>query len=124
VSASDAIAQIRQALAPLVSDGTLPGYVAAVSMHGESALCADGTLAIGDPRPMSAGTSFRVASLSKLVGAALTLTLVADGAVTLDAAVARWLPELAEPRVLRRPTARCRIRWPRTGRSWARTCSS
>lgn len=101
--AADAIAQIGQALTPLVSDGTLPGYVAAVSVHGERELCTDGTLTIGDPRPMSAGTSFRVASLSKLVGAALTMTLVADGTVALDASVGTWLPELAEPRVLRRP---------------------
>ena len=45
---------------------------------------------------------FRVASLSKLVAAALTLSVAADGIVALDEPVATWLPELASPRVLRR----------------------
>ena len=54
---------------------------------------------VGAMRPE---TLFRVASLSKLVGAALTLSLAADGVVSLREPVARWLPELALPRVLRR----------------------
>ena len=57
-----------------------------------------------DPVPAEIGTDaiFRVASLSKLVAAALTLSVVADGIVALDEPVATWLPELASPRVLTR----------------------
>jgi CubicO group peptidase (beta-lactamase class C family) len=102
VPAADAIVQIRQALGPLVADGTLPGYVAAVSVAGRRELCSSGTMGFGDPRPVSADTCFRVASLSKLVGATLTMTLVADGTLALEAPVDEWLPELADPRVVRR----------------------
>ena len=48
---------------------------------------------------------FRIASVTKPVGAALTLTLIRDGVLTLDDPVARWLPEAAEPLVLVSPDA-------------------
>ena len=44
---------------------------------------------------------FRGASITKPVTAALTMALVEDGRIDLDAPVADLLPELAEPRVLR-----------------------
>lgn len=44
---------------------------------------------------MHAQTPFRIASLSKLMGGALALCLVADGTLELADDVARWLPELA-----------------------------
>lgn len=116
MSAADSIAHVERALAPLVVDGTLPGYVAAVSVDGDRRFCCDGRLALPvdetagdpavarDPVPAEIGTDaiFRVASLSKLVAAALTLSVVADGIVALEEPVATWLPELASPRVLSR----------------------
>ncbi len=110
MSAADSIAWVQRTLAPLVRDGTLPGYVAAVSVDGDRQFCSDGRLArapdasTGEPAPAEIGTDaiFRVASLSKLVAAALTLSVVADGIVALDEPVATWLPELASPQVLTR----------------------
>jgi CubicO group peptidase (beta-lactamase class C family) len=48
-------------------------------------------------------TLFRIASISKPIAGALTLTCIHDGVLTLDDPIARWLPELAEPRVLLTP---------------------
>lgn len=45
---------------------------------------------------------FRLASTTKPVIAAATLALAADGMLALDEPVDRLLPELANPRVLRR----------------------
>jgi CubicO group peptidase (beta-lactamase class C family) len=110
VSAADSIAHVDRTLGPLVRDGTLPGYVAAVSVDGERQFCFDGRLALsdaptaGEPAPATLGVDaiFRLASLSKLVAAAVTLSVVADGIVALEEPVATWLPELASPRVLKR----------------------
>ncbi|MDR6671846.1 serine hydrolase domain-containing protein [Xanthomonas sp. 1678] len=43
-------------------------------------------------RPMREDTGFRLASVSKLVVATAALALVAQGRLTLDAPIARWLP--------------------------------
>jgi CubicO group peptidase (beta-lactamase class C family) len=122
MSAADSIAHVQRALAPLVDDGTLPGYVAAVSVDGDRQFCWDGRLAlpadatggepavagdmaaVGDPAPAKIETDaiFRVASLSKLIAAAVTLSVVADGIAALEEPVATWLPELSSPRVLTR----------------------
>jgi CubicO group peptidase (beta-lactamase class C family) len=109
MSAADSIAHVERTLAPLVRDGTLPGYVAAVSVEGERRFCFDGGLALPDdatagepPTEIGVDAIFRVASLSKLVAAAVTLSVVADATVALDEPVATWLPELASPRVLTR----------------------
>ena len=50
-------------------------------------------------------TQFRIASITKPIGGALTLTLVRDGVLALDDPIAHWLPEAAEPRVLVSPDA-------------------
>jgi CubicO group peptidase (beta-lactamase class C family) len=110
MSAADSIAHVQRTLAPLVDDGTLPGYVAAVSVDGDRQFCCDGRLALpgdaaaGEPAPAEIGTDaiFRVASLSKLIAAAVTLSVVADGIIALEEPVVTWLPELASPRVLTR----------------------
>jgi CubicO group peptidase (beta-lactamase class C family) len=54
-------------------------------------------------RPVSPDTIFRISSMSKPLTGALTMTLVDDGSVALDDPVERWLPELADRRVLHDP---------------------
>jgi CubicO group peptidase (beta-lactamase class C family) len=54
---------------------------------------------------MREDTLFRIASVTKPMGGALTLALVQDGVLVLDDPVARWLPEAASPRVLVSPDA-------------------
>jgi CubicO group peptidase (beta-lactamase class C family) len=66
-----------------VASGRIPGYVAALGPGGEA--------------PMGEDTLFRLASVTKPIGVALTLSLVQDGARTLGDPIARWLPEAASP---------------------------
>ena len=51
---------------------------------------------------MARDTLFRIASTTKPVTAAATLALVDKGVVGLDDQIDRWLPELADRRVMRR----------------------
>jgi CubicO group peptidase (beta-lactamase class C family) len=89
-----------------VTSGRIPGYVAAVRTRGETAVRATGTMAVGaGAAPMREDTRFRIASVTKPIGGALTLSLVQDGLLALDDPIARWLPETANPRVLESPDA-------------------
>jgi CubicO group peptidase (beta-lactamase class C family) len=90
----------RELLDAQVEAGRIPGYVAAIRAGGTTTVLCGGARAVGSAAPMEPRTSFRVASLTKLFAGALALTLVEDGTVGLDDEVARWLPELAVPRVL------------------------
>ena len=67
----------------------VPGVAFGVSIGGEKAVGA-----AGDAAPEQ---SFRVASVTKPFVAALVLTLVQDGLVSLDEPVTRYLPELRLP---------------------------
>jgi CubicO group peptidase (beta-lactamase class C family) len=60
-----------------------------------------GAAAFGSSQPMRRSAIFRIGSLTKPVLAAATMMLVEDGRLALDEPVDRWLPELANPRVLR-----------------------
>src|SRR5579871_6552106 len=51
--------------------------------------------------PMRRDRIFRIASMTKPVVAAAVMLLVEEGRIALDDAVDRWLPELADRRVLR-----------------------
>ena len=89
-----------------VASGRIPGYVAAVRIGGQTAIRAGGRTAVeADSAPMREGTLFRIASVTKLIGGALALSLVEDGVFALDDPIARWLPEAASPRVLVAPDA-------------------
>jgi CubicO group peptidase (beta-lactamase class C family) len=102
MSVGACIDTIETALRPYVDSGALPGYVAALSVAGERRACAGGAMSI-EPGAgaMSSQTLFRVASLSKIVAGVLALSLEQDGVFALEDPVGRWLPELAEPRVVR-----------------------
>jgi CubicO group peptidase (beta-lactamase class C family) len=85
--------EIWRAADARVSEGGTAGYVAAVRIKGTTALHANGDMAFGGP-PMQPDTLFRIASLTKPIGAALTLLEIEDGVLALDDRVERWLPEL------------------------------
>jgi CubicO group peptidase (beta-lactamase class C family) len=80
--------------------------VALVSRHDDTHIEAIGTLAIDNPAPMQRDTIFRIASLSKIVTAVAGMTLVEDCKLRLDDSVERWLPELANRRVLKSISAK------------------
>ncbi|NYJ08279.1 serine hydrolase domain-containing protein [Petropleomorpha daqingensis] len=84
-----------------VGETAVPGLVALVACGDEVHVEALGTLTIGGP-PVERGSLFRIASTTKTITAAATLALVGEGLVELDEPVERLLPELAQPRVLRR----------------------
>jgi CubicO group peptidase (beta-lactamase class C family) len=94
--------RIDEIVANAVDQGQVPGVVAAVA-RGESVHVATaGVMTIGG-EPMRRDTLFRIASITKPMTAAVTLSLVEDGLLRLDDPVDRLLPELASRRVLRRP---------------------
>jgi CubicO group peptidase (beta-lactamase class C family) len=102
VSVDACIEAVETALAAHVQSRSVPGYVAAVSVAGERRIIARGVASLEDSAPaMTERTLFRIASLSKLIGGALALSLERDGVIALDEPVARWLPELEAPRVIR-----------------------
>jgi CubicO group peptidase (beta-lactamase class C family) len=93
---------IRDALAPYVERGEVPGLVALVARGGREEVHALGVKTLGQPGSVEPDTIFRVASMTKPVTAVLAMMLIEDGTLRLDEPVARLLPELAHPRVLRR----------------------
>jgi CubicO group peptidase (beta-lactamase class C family) len=95
------LARLHAAGAAHVGDDRIPGLVYLVAAGNQVHVEALGTRAVGGA-PMTRDTLFRIASTSKPITAAATLTLVDEGVITLDEPVDRLLPELAGRRVLRR----------------------
>jgi CubicO group peptidase (beta-lactamase class C family) len=81
-----------------VGDGSLPGAVAVVARGDDVEVAVAGAA-------MTRESIFRLASVTKPVTAAALLVLVDDGSVRLDDPIARWLPELAAPVVVRTPSS-------------------
>lgn len=98
---ADGLARFSTAAAAQVGDETVPGLVALVARGDQVHVEALGSLSIGGPA-VQRDSLFRIASVTKPVTGAATLALVREGLLELDEPVARLLPELAAPRVLRR----------------------
>ncbi len=96
------MADFAAALRPHVDAREIPGLVALVSKEGDVEAVWFGTQGTSGT-PMRRESIFRAASLTKPLIAALTMMLVEEGRLELDAPVGDLLPELAEPRVLRTP---------------------
>jgi len=93
---------LREMLQAYVDKGVLPGAVAVVSRGDRTETVAVGAMAIGGA-PMTPDALFRIASITKPITAAAVMCLVDDGRIALDDPVGRWLPELADPVVVRTP---------------------
>ncbi|GAA3186414.1 serine hydrolase domain-containing protein [Nonomuraea roseoviolacea] len=87
-----------------VADGSIPGAVGLVSRGDRLEVAAVGSAALDGP-PMTRDSIFRLASITKPVTAAAVMMLVEEGRIALDDPVGRWLPELAEPKVVRTPAS-------------------
>jgi CubicO group peptidase (beta-lactamase class C family) len=85
-----------------VERGQVAGAVTLVSRRGETHVDAIGERDLDSGAPMRRDTIFRIASLTKPVVAAATMTLVEECVLRLDDPVDTWLPELADRTVLRR----------------------
>ena len=85
-----------------LASGLFPGAVWLVAQADDVAVDMIGTQAFGASTPMQRDTIFRIASMTKAVTAACVMMLIDDDKIELDAPAHRWLPELANRRVLRR----------------------
>ena len=83
-----------------VGPDKIPGLVALVSRGDQVHVEAVGSLSLGGA-PVRRDSLFRIASTTKPVTGALTMALVDDGVLGIDDPVDKWLPELADRRVLR-----------------------
>jgi CubicO group peptidase (beta-lactamase class C family) len=86
-----------------VADGPAPGAIALVARGPDVELAAAGVADIASGAPMAVDSIVRVASISKPITAAAVMSLVDEGRIALDSPVHEWLPELAEPAVVRTP---------------------
>ncbi|MER6254802.1 serine hydrolase domain-containing protein [Streptomyces sp. NPDC001584] len=99
------MSDLRSLLETHAGDGSLPGAVALVAHGDDVEVAAVGSLDTAGTAPMARDSLFRIASVTKPVTAAATMMLIEDGLLALDVPVARWLPELAAPTVVRTPSA-------------------
>ncbi|QSQ22077.1 beta-lactamase family protein [Pyxidicoccus parkwayensis] len=88
-----------------VEEGRVPGYVSLLGRRGEVHVDVVGNKALGGGGAMQRDTLFRITSMTKPVTAVAALILVEECKLRLDDAVDRWLPELANRRVLKRLAA-------------------
>jgi len=96
------VADLNTTMNGYVERGDVPGIVTLIARGDEVYVNAIGMKDIDGKEPMRRDTIFRIASITKPIAAAATMILVDDGKVRLDDSVERWLPELANRRVLRR----------------------
>jgi CubicO group peptidase (beta-lactamase class C family) len=94
--------RLHAAMAARVESGELPGLVLLVARGDQVHVDCLGVKAFGSTEPMRRDTVFRIGSMTKPVLAAATLLLVEEGKLGPGDPVDRWLPELADRRVLRR----------------------
>ena len=95
-------AQVMLAIGPFVEAGVVPGAIVGLRDHGETTVEALGMTGPGGEDALSVDALVRISSNTKPMVAALTLLLAQDGVLALDDPVERFLPELADRRVLRR----------------------
>ncbi|MBY8829909.1 serine hydrolase domain-containing protein [Hephaestia mangrovi] len=100
------LAAMRDRLQAFVDRGELAGIVTLVSRRGE--IVANDALGWRDIEaraPMRPDTLFRIASMTKPITSVLAMMLVEQGKLTLKEPVRKWVPELADRRVLAQDAA-------------------
>ena len=98
---SDGLALLHDSMAAHVAAGHLPGLVTLVAHGDELHVDTIGSPSFGSDAPLRRDAIFRIASLTKPITAAATLSLVDEGLLRLAQPVDELLPELANRRVLR-----------------------
>ncbi|WP_112134591.1 serine hydrolase domain-containing protein [Glycomyces dulcitolivorans] len=97
------LARLHEVLARHVDSGKIPGLVALVGRGGRTHVEAIGTMRHDGGAPMRRDTIFRMASTTKPVAVSAAMVLLDECRLRLDDPIDRWLPELADRRVLKRP---------------------
>jgi CubicO group peptidase (beta-lactamase class C family) len=96
------LAAVGPALEAFVDRGELAGVVTLTSQGGQVVQSeAIGWSDLETRTPMRSDTLFRIASMTKPITSAAALMLVEEGRIALDDPISRWIPELADPLVLR-----------------------
>jgi CubicO group peptidase (beta-lactamase class C family) len=98
----DGLDRLDDILCGHVDRGVAPGLIAVVARRGETHVQMTGTTAVGGDRPVERDTIFRISSMTKPITAVATLILLEECVLRLDEPVDRFLPELADRRVVRR----------------------
>lgn len=96
------LAMVGPALRSFVECGLLAGIVTLTSRGGET--IQSEVIGWGDIEtntPMKPDMLFRIASMSKPITSVAALMLLEQGRITLEDPISRWVPELADLRVLR-----------------------
>jgi CubicO group peptidase (beta-lactamase class C family) len=96
---------LHDVLAPHVSPGSTPGAVGLIARGDRVEVAVIGSVDVAGTAVMTRDSIFRIASITKPITAAAVMMLIEDGRIALDDPVARWLPELAAPTVVRTPDA-------------------
>lgn len=103
----DLMTDLLEAVSAEVDAGRLPGAVVAVTAGGSLIdLQSVGVIDPDDARPMRDDAIFRIYSMTKVLTALATLTMVAEDRLDLTDPVAEWLPYFADLRVLAAGTLR------------------
>ncbi len=95
------LARMHEVLKGHVTRGEVPGLVSLVSRCGETHVEALGVQSLEGGVPMRRDTIFRIASMTKPMVAVAALMLIEECVFRLDEPVDRFLPELANPKVLK-----------------------
>jgi CubicO group peptidase (beta-lactamase class C family) len=95
--------ELRAVLERHVGPDGVPGAVALIARGADVHTATVGLADVENDVPMMRDSIFRLASITKPVVAAAVLHLVDDGRLALDDPIGTWLPELADPRVVRTP---------------------
>jgi CubicO group peptidase (beta-lactamase class C family) len=93
--------RMYEVLVGYVERKQIPGLVALVSHHDDVHVETLGAMDFDRSAAMKRDSIFRIASLSKVITAVAAMILVEDCKLRLDESIERWLPELANRRVLK-----------------------
>lgn len=93
--------RLHDLLSAHVERRDVPGLAALVARGDDVHVEVLGTPALDDPTPLRRDAIFRIASLTKPMAGAAAMLLIEDGVLALQDPVEKFLPELADRRVLR-----------------------
>jgi CubicO group peptidase (beta-lactamase class C family) len=98
----DKLAMVGPALQGFVDRGELAGVVTLTSHRGEIVQAETlGWSDIETKTAMRSDSLFRIASMTKPITSVAALMLIEQGKIALSDPISRWIPEFANPRVLR-----------------------
>jgi len=95
------LSRMHALMSGFVERGEVPGIITLLSRNGETHVDVVGSKSIGG-EALHRDSIFRITSMTKPITAVATMILVEQCKLRLDDPIERWLPELADRRVLKR----------------------